>query len=46
MPQMIPGYCGDYSFDIKSQIWSLLKEPLVSSLCRLAGCKVWVVSAD
>lgn len=41
-----PSYCGDYSFDIKNQIWSLLKESLVPSLCRRAGCKVWVASAD
>lgn len=40
------GYCGDYSFDTKNQIWSLLKEPLVSSMCRLCDCKVQFASAD
>lgn len=43
---MIPGSYSDYSFDIRNQIWSLLKEPLVPSLCRLSGCKVQVASAD
>lgn len=46
MLQMILGCYGDYSFDIRDQIWSLLKEPLVASLCRLSGCKVRVASAD
>lgn len=39
MLQMIPGYCGDHSFDISNQIWSLLKEPLVPSLGTV-GCLV------
>ena len=43
---MIPGYYGGYSFDIRNQILSLLKEPLVPSLCRLSGYKVQVASAD
>lgn len=44
MLQMIPDYYGDYSFDPRNQIRSLLKEPLFPSLCRLSDCKVWVAS--
>lgn len=44
MLQMILGDYGDCSFDLRNQIQSLLKEPLVPSLCRLSDCKVWVAS--